>query len=135
MTALALNLILPSNPNNIAEVEPYVHTVFKELKLDDALFGNMLIALTEAVSNAIIHGNKSDENKKVMVNTLSYADKISLRIEDEGQGFNPDNLPDPTAPENLLTLGGRGVYLMRHLADDVSFHENGRIVQLDFIKE
>jgi serine/threonine-protein kinase RsbW len=135
MTALALNLILESNPKNIAEVEPYIHLIFKELDLDEALFGNMLIALTEAVSNAIIHGNKSKESKKVIVNALSYADKVSLRVEDEGQGFNPDNLPDPTAPENLLTLGGRGVYLMRHLADDVSFHENGRIVQLDFNKE
>ena len=94
----------------------------------------MLIALTEAVSNAIIHGNKCDESKKVIINTLSFADKICLRIEDEGNGFDPHNLPDPTAPENLMTLGGRGVFLMQHLADTVSFSESGRVVQLEFNK-
>jgi serine/threonine-protein kinase RsbW len=78
MTALALNLVLDSNPNNIAEVEPYIHLIFKELNLDESLFGNMLIALTEAVSNAIIHGNKCDESKKVIINTLSFADNLSL---------------------------------------------------------
>jgi serine/threonine-protein kinase RsbW len=134
MTALALNLVLDSNPNNIAEVEPYIHLIFKELNLDESLFGNMLIALTEAVSNAIIHGNKCDESKKVIINTLSFADKICLRIEDEGNGFDPHNLPDPTAPENLLTPGGRGVFLMQHLADSVSFIENGRVIQLEFNK-
>lgn len=134
MTALALNLVLESNPNNVAEVEPYIQLIFKELKLDESLFGNMLIALTEAVSNAIIHGNKCDENKKVIINTLPLADKVCLRVEDEGNGFNPQSLPDPTAPENLLTPGGRGVFLMQHLADAVNFSENGRVVQLEFNK-
>jgi len=134
MTALALKLVLDSNPNNIAEVEPYIHLVFKELNLDESLFGNMLIALTEAVSNAIIHGNKCDESKKVNINTFAHSYKVCLRIEDEGNGFDPNNLPDPTAPENLLTLGGRGVFLMQHLADEVNFSENGRVVQLEFNK-
>jgi serine/threonine-protein kinase RsbW len=134
MTALALNLVMDSNPNNVAEVEPYIHKIFKELNLDESLFGNMLIALTEAVSNAIIHGNKCDVNKKVNIDTLSYSDKVCLRVEDEGNGFDPQNLPDPTAPENLMTPGGRGVFLMQHLADSVSFLENGRVVQLEFNK-
>lgn len=132
MTEIILNLKLKSNPNNVAEVEPYIHHVFKELSLDESLFGNMLIALTEAVSNAIIHGNGSDENKEVNILTSNYADKVCLRVEDEGKGFNPHNIPDPTAPENLLTPGGRGVFLMQHLADKVNFYENGRIVELEF---
>lgn len=132
MTEIILNLKLKSNPNNVAEVEPYIHHVFKELSLDESLFGNMLIALTEAVSNAIIHGNGSDEHKEVNILTSNYADKVCLRVEDEGKGFNPHNIPDPTAPENLLTPGGRGVFLMQHLADKVNFYENGRIVELEF---
>jgi serine/threonine-protein kinase RsbW len=132
MTEIILSLKLKSNPNNVAEVEPYIHHVFKELSLDDSLFGNMLIALTEAVSNAIIHGNGSDENKEVNILTSHHPDKVCLRVEDEGKGFNPHNIPDPTAPENLLTPGGRGVFLMQHLADKVNFYENGRIVELEF---
>jgi serine/threonine-protein kinase RsbW len=132
MTELALNLILESDPKNVAEVEPFVRQVFREYNLDESNFGNILIALTEAVSNAIIHGNHALANKKVIVSTVAYPKKISFTVEDEGQGFNPHNLPDPTAPENLLTLGGRGVFLMQQLADKITFFECGRIVQMDF---
>lgn len=132
MTELILNLILESDPKNVAEVEPFVRQVFREYNLDESNFGNILIALTEAVSNAIIHGNHALANKKVIVSTVAYPQKISFTVEDEGQGFNPHNLPDPTAPENLLTLGGRGVFLMQQLADKITFFERGRIVQMDF---
>lgn len=132
MTELIHNLILESDPKNVAEVEPFVRQVFREYNLDESNFGNILIALTEAVSNAIIHGNHALANKKVIVSTVAYPQKISFTVEDEGQGFNPLNLPDPTAPENLLTLGGRGVFLMQQLADKITFFERGRIVQMDF---
>ncbi len=132
MAELALNLILESHPKNIAEVEPYVLQVVKEYEINETLFGNILITLTEAVSNAIIHGNQAKSSKKVYISTQTNGKSIIFTIEDEGRGFDPNALPDPTAPENLLTPGGRGVFLMQHLSDKVSFASGGRIVQLEF---
>lgn len=132
MTTLALQLELESHPKNIAEVEPFVLQLVKEYSINEELFGNMLITLTEAVSNAIIHGNRAKSDKKVFICTNCCADKIAFTVEDEGIGFNPDTLPDPTAPENILNPGGRGVFLMRQLSDCVRFHKNGRVVELEF---
>jgi serine/threonine-protein kinase RsbW len=132
MTELALNLTLDSHPKNIAEVEPYVTQVVQKFEINQELYGNMLITLTEAVSNAIIHGNSAKAAKKVVVSTNCSNQRISFTIQDEGAGFNPDTLPDPTAPENILTPGGRGVFLMRQLSDAVTFSDDGRLVTLEF---
>lgn len=132
MTELALNLTLDSHPKNIAEVEPYVTQVVQKYEINQDLYGNMLITLTEAVSNAIIHGNSAKAAKKVFVSTDCSNQKICFTIQDEGAGFNPDTLPDPTAPENILTPGGRGVFLMRQLSDAVTFSDDGRLVTLEF---
>ena len=133
MTELALNLVLDSHPKNIAEVEPYVLNVVKEYAINEAIFGNILITLTEAVSNAIIHGNQAKAGKKLYISThTTINNSVVFTVEDEGSGFDPNTLPDPTAPENLLTPGGRGVFLMQHLSDKVSFASGGRVVQLEF---
>ena len=126
------SLTLDSHPKNIAQVEPYVSKVVEQYEINEELFGNMLITLTEAVSNAIIHGNSAKISKKVIISTDCSGRKIRFKVEDEGIGFDPDTLPDPTAPENLLTPGGRGVFLMRQLSDAVTFDDNGRIVILEF---
>lgn len=132
MTELALNLTLNSHPKSIAEVEPYVSQIVERYEINQELFGNMLITLTEAVSNAIIHGNSAKVSKKVFVSTNCSSRKISFSVQDEGTGFDPDDLPDPTAPENILTPGGRGVFLMRQLSDAVVFGDDGRLVTLEF---
>lgn len=132
MTGLALNLVLESHPKNIAEVEPFVNQVVRQFEVGDEMFGNMLISLTEAVSNAIIHGNEAKASKKVWITTKCAANKICFCVKDEGRGFNPDKLPDPTAPENILTPGGRGVFLMKQLSDNVAFKDNGTSVELEF---
>lgn len=132
MTELALNLVLDSHPKSIAEVEPFVLQVVKEYTINESIFGNILITLTEAVSNAIIHGNQAKSGKKVIVSTHTVNNCIVFTVEDEGIGFDPNSLPDPTAPENILTPGGRGVFLMQHLSDKVSYAAGGRIVQLEF---
>ncbi len=133
MTELQLKLTLESHPQNIAQVEPYVSRIVEEYHIGEELFGTMLITLTEAVTNAIIHGNSATISKKVQVDTACSADKICFTIQDEGKGFDPDSLPDPTAPENILVPGGRGVFLMRQLSDTVTFDDNGRIVRLEFV--
>mgnify|MGYP001236513902 CR=1 FL=1 len=132
MTALELNLTLNSDPNNLSEVEPFVNGLIKEYDISEHVFGNVLIAVTEAVSNAIIHGNHSDTNKNVFLASKKIDNILRFTIEDQGNGFDPSSLPDPTAPENILNPGGRGVFLMEQLADNITFHEGGRIVQLDF---
>ena len=91
-----------------------------------------MIAVTESVNNAIRHGNDLQNNKNVLL-TLQLKDNIIIfTVRDEGKGFDFENLPDPTAPENLDKPGGRGIFLMRHLADEVKFRDEGRVVELSF---
>ena len=126
-------LRLPSHPRNIALVESFVERVVERFKLSPDLYGNILISLTEAVNNAIIHGNENDESKtvKIQLNKMSN-NRLEIRVSDEGCGFDYQSLPDPTAPENLLKIGGRGVFLMQQLCDNISFHNNGSTVEMQF---
>ncbi|MEO1513972.1 MAG: ATP-binding protein [Bacteroidota bacterium] len=125
-------LTLASDPKNVARLEPFVERVFEQYKLDPEIYGNILISLTEAVTNAIIHGNENDRSKLVRVQMKKIRKKLAFLISDEGPGFDFDRLPDPTAPENLLKIGGRGVFLMRQLSDEVQFLDNGSTVQIKF---
>jgi serine/threonine-protein kinase RsbW len=90
------------------------------------------VAVTEAVNNAIIHGNKCNPDKKVKVYYEVDGDRIMFSVADEGTGFDYYNLPDPTAPENIEKPSGRGVFLMKHLADQVIFADNGKTVEMYF---
>jgi serine/threonine-protein kinase RsbW len=91
-----------------------------------------LISLTEAVNNAIIHGNRKDESKTVKIQLSQAKGHIAIRVSDEGRGFDYQSIPDPTAPENLTKVGGRGVFLMQQLSDRIHFHDNGRTVEMQF---
>ena len=116
----------------MARVETFVEKVVAKYCISPDIYGNILISLTEAVTNAITHGNHGDRSKTVYVRLKELQGKLSFRITDEGEGFDFNNLPDPTAPENLLKIGGRGVFLMRQLSDDVVFHDNGSTVEIQF---
>jgi serine/threonine-protein kinase RsbW len=114
-------------------VENLIDEVSIELALVADLYGNVLIGVIEAVTNAIVHGNKLDESKNVEI-FLSYSKpNLSIKICDQGKGFLFDDIPDPTKPDNVEKPDGRGVFLMRHLADEVSFDKGGAIVNLKFI--
>lgn len=121
-----------SKSENIALVEKLINQVCETHKISEDHYGNMLVALTEAVNNAIFHGNKSNPGKKIDVWLLSSEKRISFTVRDQGDGFDFLGLPDPTNPENLEKPNGRGVFLMRHLADNVEFTDNGSTVRLDF---
>ena len=127
-------LVLQSSLSSISRIEPYVNQIVSDFGINDEIYGNILIALTEAVNNAILHGNKEDKSKKVTINLVNNHQKKQLifQISDDGSGFNHSQLPDPTAPENILKLGGRGVFLMRQLSDEVEFMDNGSTVQILF---
>ena len=115
-------------------IESFIDNAKEKFHMDDDIYGNIMIAVTEAVNNAIKHGNSGNSSKNVLLSLSMLEDKglIKFKIEDEGQGFDYHNLPDPTAPENLEKPGGRGIFLMKHLSDEVNFSENGRIVELSF---
>ena len=125
-------LTISSNPNNILEVENYLRDAQLDLKIDEVRFPDILISITEAVNNAIIHGNNADESKEVKINMVGQSTGIAISVSDEGKGFDPEELPDPTAPENIECCGGRGVYIMSRLADELSFANNGSTVQMFF---
>ena len=117
---------------NIYIVENLIDEICETLNVNEEYYGNILISLTEAVNNAMAHGNKLDSQKKVLVTVKTDETSIHFTISDEGPGFDYDNLPDPTAPENIEKPNGRGVFLMKNLADGCNFEENGRIVELEF---
>ena len=121
-----------SKPENIAVVERLIDRLSEEHSIIPEHYGNVLIAMTEGVNNAIVHGNKLDPEKSVTVSCAIDNKNLVFRISDEGPGFDYDNLPDPTAPENIEKPHGRGVFLMRHLADECAFEDDGRIVELTF---
>jgi len=100
------------------------------VKQDD--YGKIMVAALEAVNNAIIHGNKSDPGKLVDVEIDFKDNDITITVTDEGSGFRPEKIPDPTLPENIEELSGRGVFLMSKLADSIKFNEKGNSVTMSF---
>jgi serine/threonine-protein kinase RsbW len=132
MTTTFPELRFDSKPENIAVVERLIDQLSEEHSIIPEHYGNVLIAMTEGVNNAIVHGNKLDPAKSVTVVCAIDGKNIIFRITDEGPGFDYNNLPDPTAPENIEKPHGRGVFLMRHLADECAFEDDGRIVELTF---
>ena len=123
---------LNSVPSNVDKVSTFVENLSSKFRFAPDTYGNVLISLTEAVNNAIIHGNKQDANKVVEVYTAKRNGKLAITVKDEGKGFDYSNLPDPTSAERICECGGRGVFLMRQLSDRCRFQDNGRTVEMEF---
>ncbi|MFN7325567.1 MAG: ATP-binding protein [Chitinophagales bacterium] len=121
-----------SSPVEVDRVQPFVDELAQRYQLSPDTQGNILITLTEAVTNAIIHGNGCDCKKKVSVSLLRHADALEVRVSDQGLGFDPNKVPDPTTDECLDKCGGRGIFLMKQLSDDCRFMQNGRTVAMRF---
>lgn len=132
MSLKPIMLKLSSNTRNIALVEAFVERAVDQYKIGPDIYGNILITLTEAVNNAIIHGNSNDESKTVKIKLQRNDNCLAVSVSDEGGGFDYQAVPDPTCPENLLQVGGRGVFLMRQLSDGIHFHNNGATVEMRF---
>ncbi len=127
-----IQIQIPSLPENIRMIESFIDNAKEKFQLEDDIYGNIMIAVTEAVNNAIKHGNKNDKSKNVSLCLMLEETQIKFEIRDFGNGFDYQNLPDPTAPENLEKPGGRGIFLMKNLSDEVSFKEEGKVVELNF---
>lgn len=127
-----MSIQIPSTLKHIQQVEDHILHLKKELKINDCLYGNMHLAVIEAVTNAIIHGNQMDESKTVILKCVPEQKTITFIIKDQGEGFDVDSIPNPTLPENREKLGGRGVFLIKYLADKVSFENNGALLKMTF---
>jgi serine/threonine-protein kinase RsbW len=127
-----ISIEIPSLSENIRMIESFIDNAREKYHLNDDIYGNIMIAVTEAVNNAIKHGNQNNSRKNVSLALALEEGVIKFRIEDEGNGFDYEYLPDPTSPENLEKPGGRGIFLMKHLADEVAFGEKGKVVELSF---
>ncbi len=125
-------LIFRSEPKNILKIETLIDDLRNEHNISADVYGNMLVAMTEAVNNAIFHGNKCDKSKEVKIAYEKEKNRITFFVADQGSGFDYNNLPDPTSEENLEKPSGRGVFLMTQLADLVSFSDKGSTVELQF---
>lgn len=133
MNAVMENTItLNSDINEISKVEVLVSDIFDRFHINQELYGNVLIALTEAANNAIMHGNRYDAEKKVVIKFDFLEPVLNIRVSDEGKGFDFDNLPDPTEPEYIDKPCGRGVFLIKRLADKVDFDKKGACVSFSF---
>jgi serine/threonine-protein kinase RsbW len=123
---------IASKLSNLRVIENAIDNITAETGISQDNYGKILIGTLEAVNNAIVHGNKSDENKSVVV-VINLANKnLEIEISDEGEGFKPSDVPDPTSPENIEALNGRGIFLMSKLADDIKFNRKGNSVKLIF---
>lgn len=127
-----LSIEIASKLDKIHEVESLVDKVSAEMGLSEDHYGNVLIAVTEAVNNAIIHGNKYSEEKSVIISVKKGEKEIVFTVSDKGNGFDFNNLPDPTAPENIEKPDGRGIFLMKNLSDGVEFDNAGSTVRITF---
>ncbi|MEP0367911.1 MAG: ATP-binding protein [Cyclobacteriaceae bacterium] len=127
-----IQIQIPSIGENIRIVESFIDNAKEKYSLDDDIYGNIMIAVTESVNNAIMHGNKNLSDKNVTLKLQLEDNAISFVVIDEGPGFDYNNLADPTAPENLDKPGGRGIFLMKNLCDEVAFSNEGREVKLSF---
>ncbi len=126
-------LILESKIEAINKVEGLIESLKGDLSIKEDVYANIMVAVTEAVNNSIQHGNEGDTNKKVTVDLeVLNPYRMLVRVKDEGKGFDPNSLPDPTAPENIENIGGRGVFLMTHLSDSIEFDDDGRQVEMTF---
>lgn len=132
MTMDTIKIEIPSISENIRIIESFIDNAKERFNLNDDIYGNIMIAVTESVNNAIMHGNKNDRTKNVTLSLSLNENIINFQIRDEGLGFDFQNLPDPTSPENLDKPSGRGVFLMKHLSDEVNFSNNGSLVELSF---
>jgi serine/threonine-protein kinase RsbW len=114
--------VVISDPSLIPDVNEFINSILSKTKLNKDKLSNLDLSISEALSNAMVHGNKLDPSKNVSVLLDIYSDKIELRIKDEGKGFKPEDVPDPTKPENILKDSGRGIYIMNSFLDDVYYN-------------
>lgn len=127
-----LNLSISSEVGNIVKVENFIESFTETFGLKPELFGKVSLPVIEAVNNAILSGNKLSPAKTVYIAAWKEDDRFYVSVEDEGEGFDYTHIPDPTLPDNIEKVAGRGLYVMKTLSDELIFENNGAKVTLVF---
>lgn len=127
-----LKLTIPSEVGNIVKVENFIESFAEALELRPELFGKVSLPVIEAVNNAILSGNQLCADKEVKLEAWKEENYLYVTVEDEGEGFDYTHIPDPTLPDNIEKVAGRGLYVMKSLSDDLIFENNGSKVTLVF---
>ena len=117
---------------NLRIVESAINEVTKEIGIAQDNYGKILVSTLEAVNNAILHGNHTKPEKIVDIEIVFKSNELKIKVSDEGSGFRPDEVPDPTIPGNIEEFNGRGVYLMSRLADEIKYNKKGNAVTMTF---
>ena len=125
-------LKISSEIENLRIVEKAIDEITALTNISYSCYGKIMVAVLEAVNNAIVHGNKFSSDKFVNISLKSESDKLTVVVKDEGTGFSPESVPDPTLPENIEKISGRGVFLMMKLADEIKFNKKGNTATLIF---
>lgn len=123
---------IESKLSNLSVVENAIDTITRDSSINRENYGKIMVSVMEAVNNAIVHGNKYNEKKFVNIFISLENNLLEVTIEDQGKGFKLSEVPDPTEPENLENVNGRGVFLMKNLADELKFNKAGNKVILKF---
>jgi serine/threonine-protein kinase RsbW len=128
--ANTVDLVIASDPAEARRIQEQIEQLLHERQAHDHDIFSIRLALEEALVNAIKHGNQMDPGKKVRISYRVLADRFEVAISDEGTGFNPNDVPDPTAAENLERACGRGLMLMRHYMSEVHYNDRGNAVSM-----
>ncbi len=129
---LRKKLVLHSTYEDLEKVEGLLNDLQTEIKFDDEFYAKLMLTVSEAATNGVVHGNKLDESKKVTIVAVYDGNTLSVSTDDEGDGFIPESIPNPLAEENLLKTSGRGVFLMGEFADEVLYENDGKRLVLKF---
>ena len=122
-----------SDPDSLPEVEKFLQRIGKENNLERIKLNNLILSLNEATTNAMLHGNRGQINKKVKISVKINESELKAIIKDEGKGFDPSQVPDPTRPENLYKESGRGLYIMNTCMDELNYNFSPRGTELTLV--
>ena len=123
-------VVIPSDPAEARRVQDEIERLLKKRRTHEKDIYAVRLALEEALVNAIKHGNQMDRSKTVAISYAVHGERLEIHVTDEGPGFDPEDVPDPTAVENIERPCGRGLMLMRHYMTEVAYNPSGNSVRM-----
>ena len=129
---LTITYELSSTYEELERVEHLLNELQEQLGFDDEFYARLMLTVSEAATNAVVHGNELDPSKKAIIKAEADEKVLTITTTDEGLGFVPEEVPNPLAEENLLKTSGRGVFLMQEYADETEYKNDGRTLVLKF---